>query len=301
MKQIKFGSDTNIESLGRLEALSWLSASELGVLSDLLTLTRFKRGEVILREATLASDAHILLSGVARITCLNSRNERATVAFLAPGPIPAFPAPSISRSDFRCESCNKCVVGSLNWKEFENVAANGHELALRKFHENDLKHWYQLLLRSSALLSPDLRDRVAIALLQLCTDFGTEDSRGTLLRVSFSHKDIASMIGASRPRVTEHLGQLERDRFVLRQGRQLVVRVDMLSDSLAMHASSSDRTAQTQSVTVTRRSGRAARTCTRLLGRNPQAGFSTTYSGATSSDPRRALPKCRALTRPAEK
>jgi hypothetical protein len=36
-------------------------------------------------------------------------------------------------------------------------------------------------------------------------DFGVEDSRGTLLRVSFSHKDIASIVGASRPRVTEQL------------------------------------------------------------------------------------------------
>ena len=302
MKQIRTGRDTNIERLGRLEALSWLSASELRALSGLFTLTHFKRGEVILREAALASDAHILLSGVARITCLNSRNERVTVAFLAPGPIPAFPAPPISRSDFQCEACNNCAVGSLKWSDFESVTANGRELALRKLHENDLKHWYQLLLRSSGLLSLDLHDRVAITLLELCSDFGIEDSRGTLLRVSFSHKDIASLVGASRPRVTEHLGQLERDRFVLRQGRQLVVRADKLSDSLVMRASSSGRTAQTQSsVDEPRLRGRPATTRTRQFGRNLQAGFSTTYSGATSSAPRRTLPQSRALTRPGEK
>ncbi len=49
-----------------------------------------------------------------------------------------------------------------------------------------------------------------------------------LLRVSFSHQDIADLVGASRPRVTEHLAQLERENLVIRQGRQLIVRVDMI-------------------------------------------------------------------------
>jgi CRP-like cAMP-binding protein len=69
-------------------------------------------------------------------------------------------------------------------------------------------------------------------MLDLCDDFGIEDARGTLLKVSFSHKDIASIVGASRPRVTEHLGQLERDHFLFRQGRQFIVSEAMLAKSL---------------------------------------------------------------------
>jgi hypothetical protein len=62
-------------------------------------------------------------------------------------------------------------------------------------------------------------------LLELSSEFGIEESRGTLLRVAFSHKDIAELVGASRPRVTEHMAQLERDRFVVRDGRRLFVQV----------------------------------------------------------------------------
>jgi DNA-binding FadR family transcriptional regulator len=40
-------------------------------------------------------------------------------------------------------------------------------------------------------------------------------------------------VGASRPRVTEHLARLERDGLVIRQGRQLVVRSDQLEDSMS--------------------------------------------------------------------
>jgi Crp-like helix-turn-helix domain len=63
---------------------------------------------------------------------------------------------------------------------------------------------------------------------------GIEDSRGALLRASFSHQDIADLVGASRPRVTEHLAQLEREHLVIRQGRQLIVRVDKLGNAITI-------------------------------------------------------------------
>jgi len=59
-----------------------------------------------------------------------------------------------------------------------------------------------------------------------------EESLGTLLRVSFRHKNIANLVGASRPRVTEYLARLEREKFVTRQGRQVVVQVTGLQKSI---------------------------------------------------------------------
>jgi len=84
------------------------------------------------------------------------------------------------------------------------------------------------LLRGSGFPDLDLHQRIAITLLELCSDFGVEESRGTLLRESFSHKDSADLAGASRPRVTEHLAQLEREQLVIRQGRKLIVRADKI-------------------------------------------------------------------------
>lgn len=228
--------DSDLDRLSRLKALSWLSQSELVLLVAALVVTNHKRHSVILREPQLARDAHILLTGVARITCRNARNERVTVAMLAPGPIPEFPTLPLSFSEFQCEAYNDCRVGSLSWDDFDGITANGSESAFKQFHRNDLKQWYRLLLRSSSFLNLSLHERIAIALLELCADFGIEDSRGTLLRVSFSHKDIANLVGASRPRVTEHLARLEQEQFVVRQGRQMVVQVAKLFDSVKPQA-----------------------------------------------------------------
>jgi CRP/FNR family cyclic AMP-dependent transcriptional regulator len=233
MNNIKTLRETDFEKLGRLKIFSWLSPSEVKALGGSLEMKNFERNEVIFRESTVVNEAHVLVSGIARVTCLNGRNERVTVALIAPGAIPAFPVLPVNRFDFRCEAYSNCRVGTMDWNGFESVTANGRETAFGRFHQNDVKHWYRLFLRSSGLLNLDLHDRVAITMLDLCDDFGIEDARGTLLKASFSHKDIASIVGASRPRVTEHLSQMERDHYLVRQGRQFIVCAARLTESLS--------------------------------------------------------------------
>ena len=223
--------DGDFDKLRRLKAFSWLSASELRLLAAALATANFKRSQVILPQATLASEAHILLKGIARLTYRKARGERVTIALLAPGPIPEFPSVSLSQFDFRYEGYSDCRVGSLGWNDFNGITVHGAESAFKKFHESDLRRWYRLLLRSFGFLNLALHDRIALTLVELCSDFGIEEARGTLLRECFSHKDIAGLVGASRPRVTEHLAQLEREQLVIRQGRQLIVRVHEIEHS----------------------------------------------------------------------
>jgi CRP/FNR family transcriptional regulator, cyclic AMP receptor protein len=218
--------DTDLDKLNRIKTLSWLSASELRRLAEALIAADFKRRQLILREAALASEAHILLRGIARITCQNGGGERITIALLAPGPIPRFPSLLPSRLRFRCEAYNDCRLGSLSWNDFDEITSHSSESPFKKFHENDLQQWYRVLLRSSSFLNLGLHERIAITLLDLSSKFGIKESRGSLLSACFSHQDIADLVGASRPRVTEHLAQLEHERLIIRQGRQLIVRVN---------------------------------------------------------------------------
>jgi CRP-like cAMP-binding protein len=223
---------SDIEKLRRLKIFSSFNSVALRVLRSSLAMSNYRRREVISRLD--ANEAHVLISGTARITCLNASNQRVTVALIAPGPVPELSSLPVSRFD--CEAYSDCRVGTLDWKAFDSIIFNGREWAFQKFHQNDLKLWYRVLRRSSGLLDIDLHERVALTMLDLCDDFGVEDSRGTLLTISCSHKDIASIVGASRPRVTEHLGQMERDHLLIRQGRQFIVAAGKLSSFLAQTA-----------------------------------------------------------------
>ena len=224
---------TDLELLGHLKAFSGLSDPDKTQLLSALETANFTKHDVIVRESDLASNAHILLAGTASITCLNVRTERVMVALLPPGPIPEFPALPFTPSRFQIEAYDDCRVGSLSWDQFDNITSHSSQSAFRKFHQNNLQQWYRLLLRGSSFLSLALHERIGLALLELCSDFGIPDSRGTLLRVALSHRHLANLVGASRPRVTEHLARLERDGLVIRQGRQLVVRADELENSMS--------------------------------------------------------------------
>ena len=59
---------------------------------------------------------------------------------------------------------------------------------------------------------------------------------GTLLRIPVSHKDLADLVGATRPRITEHLAELERKHVLIRQGRQLIVRLDKIENLTSVPA-----------------------------------------------------------------
>jgi len=226
------------ELLSRLKAFSWLSFGQLTGLANELNVANFKRNQVVLDEVDLSTGANILLSGIAKISCLNARGQRVTVALLAPGPIPEFPSQSVSPWGFRCEAYSDCRLGSVSWDRFNAITENAPQNTFREFHQNNLKLWYRLLMRGSSFLGLGLRERLGMTLLELCSDFGVEESRGTLLRVSFSHQDIANLVGASRPRVTEHLAQLEREHLVIRQGRQLIIRADKIGIGIGVPLSS---------------------------------------------------------------
>ena len=213
--------------------MAWLVPMERAALLKVLVLADFQRGQIMLGEAALATEAHILLTGVARITCLNLQGARVTVALLGPGPIAQFPSWDDHNFKFQCCAYRDCRVGSMSRNDFDRITRGGAEPGARRMREHDLRQCFRLIVRGSTCISLGLRDRVAHTLIELCAEFGVEDSRGTLLRECFSHEEIAQLVGASRPRVTEHLAQLETERLVQRQGRQLIVRVRELADAIA--------------------------------------------------------------------
>jgi DNA-binding transcriptional ArsR family regulator len=102
----------------------------------------------------------------------------------------------------------------------------------QRMAHNCVGRWGAVHMRCMNFMRFTLGERLALTLLELSDDFGTRDAQGTRLGVPVRHKDLAELVGASRPRVTEHLARLERELLVIRQGRQLVVLADKLKNSI---------------------------------------------------------------------
>jgi CRP-like cAMP-binding protein len=229
MDRRKNAAPTDLDLLNQLKPLSFLSPLARHELATGLNATNFSRREVILPEVELATGVHILLRGVAKITCLNPAGQRVTIALLAPGPIPQFGSVVVSQWHFRCEAHSDCRVGSVSWDQFDVITRETPRSDLRIFHDNNLVPWYRFFGETL-----DVRERLLFTLLQLCSIFGVKESRGILLRVILSHKDLAGLVGASRPRVTERIAELVREHLLIREGRRIIVRLDEMKRSTSI-------------------------------------------------------------------
>src|SRR6202162_2008639 len=230
---------SGIRRLRCLKNISWLTARQLDRLSSALTVSVIEKRAIIIDEKHSHDTAFILLTGVARITCRNRKGARTLVIMVAPGMIPGFPPPVPGISyNFRCEAITDCQVGTVDLKTFIEISLGVATADFRRLASSYLGRWDLVQLRCANFMSCTLEERLALILLELCENFGAADPKGVRLTFSARHKDLAALVAPSRPRVTEYLAVLERERLIVRDGRQLIVKRERLENFLVQGHSS---------------------------------------------------------------
>ena len=112
-----------MRSLKALPSISWLTARQLQKLAGALTVTRHEKRSTIFTDKSFSESAHILLAGVARITCDNRKGQRTMVIMVAPGLIPAFPTTVTGITyNFRCEAVTSCQIGTIGLNDFVKIS-----------------------------------------------------------------------------------------------------------------------------------------------------------------------------------
>jgi len=211
-------------NLARLKGLSELSVSKLDVLAERIAVRRFRKRSAIYVEDRVGEGMYIMLSGIARLTCLNRKGERILLEVLGPGDVAGIPSllPDV-RHNIRFEAFTDCQLGLISPKELvEDIVGlpfGDFGVAIRL----TLGRWWQLLARHSNSIEQGLPERILIALLDLGSKFGVPDARGTILNVRLTHQDISELVNASRSRVTIYLQQLAQEGGLIYDGRRIII------------------------------------------------------------------------------
>jgi CRP/FNR family transcriptional regulator len=225
---------SSIRKLRGLRNISWLTARQLEKLSNALTVSTVEKRAIIFDEKHSPDSAYVLLAGVARITCRNRKGQRTLVIMVAPGMIPGFPPPVPGISyNFRCEAVTACRIGTIDLEEFIEISLGIASADFKRMAASYLGRWDLVQLRCANFMSCTLEERLALILLELSDNFGVPDGKAMRLTLSARHRDLAELVGASRPRITEHLSLFERKHLISRDNRQLVVNRDRLESFLA--------------------------------------------------------------------
>jgi CRP-like cAMP-binding protein len=225
---------SNARKLRGLKNISWLTARQLDKLYNALTITIVEKRGIIFDDKHTPNAAYILLSGVARISCRNRKGQRTLVIMVAPGMVPGFPPPVPGISyNFRCEAVTVCRIGAIDLETFIEISLGIASADFRRLAASYLGRWDLVQLRCANFMSCTLEERLALILLELCENFGVPDPKGVRLTLPARHRDLAELVGASRPRITEHLITFERRHLISRNRRQLVVNRDRLEAFLS--------------------------------------------------------------------
>jgi CRP-like cAMP-binding protein len=241
---------SNARKLRGLKNISWLNTRQLDKLYNALTISIVEKRGIIFDDKHTPNAAYILLSGVARISCRNRKGQRTLVIMVAPGMVPGFPPPVPGISyNFRCEAVTVCRIGAIELETFIEISLGIASADFRRLAASYLGRWDLVQLRCANFMSCTLEERLALILLELCENFGAPDPKGVRLTLPARHRDLAELVGASRPRITEHLIMFERKHLISRNRRQLVVNRDRVEaflsqahiavDDIALRASAS--------------------------------------------------------------
>jgi len=220
--------------LESLKNISWLTARQLDKLSNALTVSTVEKRGIIFDEINSPDSAYILLAGVARITCRNRKGDRTLVIMVAPGMVPGFPPPVPGFSyNFRCEAVTPCRIGAIELESLIEISLGIASADFKRMAASYLGRWDLVQMRCANFMRWTLEERLALLLLELSENFGVSDGKEIRLTIPARHRDLAELIGASRPRITEQLALFEQKQLISRNGRQLVVNRDRLESLLA--------------------------------------------------------------------
>jgi CRP-like cAMP-binding protein len=223
-----------IRKLRGLGNISWLTSRQLDKLAGVLTVSTVEKHGIISEEKSSSEFAYVLLSGVARITCCNRKGARTLLMMVAPGMIPGFPPRVIGiKYDFRCEAITNCQVASVELQKFIEISLGIDSEDFKRMAASYLGRWDLVQLRCSNFMSCTLEERLALILLELSDHFGVRNGKGTRLGVNTRHRDLAELVGASRPRITEHLLKFEQRKLISRENHQFTVNRERLESFLA--------------------------------------------------------------------
>lgn len=227
--------------LGGLGNISWLTARQSNKLAAALVVSRVEKRGVISEEKHAPEFVYVLLSGVARISCRNRKGMRTLLMMVAPGLVPGFPPKVVGiKYDFRCEAITDCLVGTVELETFIKIALGIDSEDFRRMASSYLGRWDLVQLRCANFMSCTLEERLALILLELSEHFGARNGKGIRLTVHARHRDLAELVGASRPRITEQLIEFENRNLISRANHQFIVHRERIESFLALAHSAID-------------------------------------------------------------
>ena len=205
-------------------ALFWdLSEEELGYISEKMIARHYESGKFIFFEDSEGEQCFFVVQGSVKVTRLSKDGREVILAMLNEGEFFG----EMALLDGESRSANvialeETEVLTLNREDFLVVLHDYPQIAIQLLKE--MAHRLRKSDRQIASLSlSDAEKRIALCIIRFA------DEQGIIKRGQVSipkmpiQQDIANMAGTSRETVSRAINLLEKEHFIKRQGRELLI------------------------------------------------------------------------------
>jgi CRP-like cAMP-binding protein len=201
-----------------------LKPEKLERLADEMLLVRFSRGDRILGEHRSTTDMFLVLKGAVAITWQHDSRHQVLVALLAPGEIfgDASLLPEMAQG-LNGYAFADSLVARIDSTTLVDILLGVELQAFKTATVMTIGWLAKTLMRYIKMFQMSPRERLVIALIEIGAKFGVRDSRGLILNLPMTQRDLAALLGASRQKINEYWGELVRAGAVINLGRQIVL------------------------------------------------------------------------------
>ncbi len=205
-------------------SLFWdLAEKELGYISEKMVLRHYEAGQMIILEASEGEQCFFVTEGSVKITRLSNEGREVILAILNDGDFFG----EMSLLDGESRSANVIALDdtkvlTLNRNDFLLVIKEYPQIAIQLLKEMALR------LRKSdrqiaSLSLSDAEKRIALCILRIAEEQGVIQKGHVSIPKVPIQQDIANMSGTSRETVSRALKLLEKEGFIQRNGRELLI------------------------------------------------------------------------------
>lgn len=189
----------------------------------------FKKHEYIFHQDDSAEYVYIVAEGRVRLFLTSPSGDENTIAIMGEkgilGECGAFHFSSYNSSAI---AASKVTVIKISKLAFETAVQDNHRLARQIMMIMNIKN--RILASHTMMLSNySAVQRICYILLQLVHTYGVKTKDGNLIKIGFTHQELANLVGTSRVTVAYTMKRLENERILQKNdNKYLIMDIDRL-------------------------------------------------------------------------
>ncbi|MEO5705174.1 MAG: Crp/Fnr family transcriptional regulator [Candidatus Limnocylindrales bacterium] len=219
----RFVIDLACAAMARSPLFHGIDEDELTRIAQTMNRRRFRRDEVIFHEGDPGDSLHVVVEGRVKITRESAEGEEAIVAILSPGDsfgeIVLLDGAPRSASATAMEATETMTMPRSTFVELVEGGS--------PFRAQLLTGLAQRVRRLTNQLAEvhflDLAGRLALQLTRLAAESAPGQTTDVQLPSNLTQSDLAAMVGGTRQRVNQIIGDFSDEGLVIHEGGHLVI------------------------------------------------------------------------------